>query len=166
MAKRSRGRGISKQTVVGTKNILQELNKFGIKADDNLEEITLEVAEIIRQAVVKRTPVRTGRLKRSISKEVLERKKGHVVVGVGPKPGAQVDSFYALFLEFGTQSYEITTTGRSGGAKALKIDENTYRSSARVPGITARPFMRPAFDENIDRAIAEAAQAFKQKMKL
>lgn len=75
------------------------------------------------------------------------------------------DVFYAKFLEFGTASYYSGKGKTVGGpyeikpkGKALKVGDN-YFASAVHPGVKPQPFMRPAFDANMNRAL-EAVKTY------
>jgi HK97 gp10 family phage protein len=83
--------------------------------------------DLIEQTAKGYCPVDTGALRESISSEISTR--GKTVVGkVGPH------MFYADFVEYGT--------GRRGDPSA------PYPHVMSWPGMDAKPYMRPAFDES------------------
>ena len=83
---------------------------------------------VIRDSAQEKCPVDTGALRDSITVEL--NTSGATVTGkVGPH------MFYAEYVEYGT--------GRRGGPAP-------YEHVQSWPGMTPRPYMRPAFDENHD----------------
>jgi HK97 gp10 family phage protein len=70
--------------------------------------------------------------------------------GRNKKTGAAV--FYTHFLEYGTKAHNIAA--RVGGW--LKIG-NLFAKAVEHPGITARPFMRPAMDTQAQAALQAMA---------
>ena len=64
--------------------------------------------------------------------------------------------FYGLFLEFGTRPHTI----RPKRAKALGVD-GRFGKLVKHPGAKKSPWLRPAFDENIDASI----EAMRKRLK-
>jgi HK97 gp10 family phage protein len=86
--------------------------------------------ELVKATAKQMCPVDTGALRESIVSEITE--TGKTIVGVvGPTAP------YAAFLEYGTGI---------AGASSPGAGEGPY--SMTWPGMAARPFMRPAIDEN------------------
>lgn len=121
--------------------------------------------EIIRTAAVRiqheaqtRAPVKSGRLKESIS----VRYTGPLSAVIGPSV------HYAPYQEYGTGergefptgAYEIKPK-KAGGVLVFKVNGKTvYARKVRHPGIKARPFMRPAFEAVIGKdLLAKLADA-------
>lgn len=98
-------------------------------------------------------------LRKAIRSRNVKAKAGQIVREVYVK-----DVFYAKFLEFGTASYYIGS-GKSvrkpydinpKNKKSLSANINgTQKNFAGAThlGIKPRPFMRPAFDQNINQAL-------------
>lgn len=83
---------------------------------------------LIQNAAKEHAPYKTGELRRSIHMEVAESDDAHVVLDIG------TDVPYAPRIEFGF-------------ADTDKLGREYHQE--------ARPYLRPAFDENKDAAIAE-----------
>ena len=106
--------------------------RVGVKASS---KAVREGAKVIQEAARAKVPVDTGNLKRSISIKVLNKKRDALQVAalIGPgtgyfskrgkNAGKRVnDGFYGFFVEYGTKRSKAT------------------------------PFMRPAYDENVQAA--------------
>lgn len=115
-------------------------------------------------------PEESGTLKASIGTKKKEYKRAGVVVTlVGPRQGFKQKvavmgpngvyrlelrnpANYAHLVEFGVQPHALfsgaDTRSKDSGAALLA------RSIKQHPGIKAKPFMRPAFDENISQIVA------------
>jgi HK97 gp10 family phage protein len=89
--------------------------------------------QLIQQAAMAKCPVQTGRLRDSISVEIVEGDRT-VSASVGPRG---VD--YANYVEYGT--------GRRGAESA---DAGPFPYKMSWPGMAARAYMRPAVDESRD----------------
>lgn len=108
---------------------------------------------IIVNAASSNAPYRTGTLKRSIrvKPDGLAAVKGDkVYADVGsPEP-------YAATHEYGIDPYQINSP--------VKLDVG-WRYIGTHPGITARPYLRPAIDDKKDEFNKECAAAIKQVWK-
>jgi len=91
---------VAKVELTGLDDLLKELNALSERIAARAENKALrEGAEILRAAISKRAPRRTGRLLKSIEKSNVKRsKEGVKYIEVGPNRSA----FYGVFLEFGT----------------------------------------------------------------
>lgn len=102
-------------------------------------------AEIIQNDAKRRAPYKTGTLKRSI----------HIEQGDGMEVLIGTDAPYAAIQEFGG-----TITPKKAKMLAFEIKgELVFAHSVTIP---ARPYLRPAFDENKDAAIKEVGEALAQ----
>lgn len=114
--------------VHGEKELMRKLTQLSTAmATGILEKAVLDGAEVYEEGMRRRVPTRTGRLKKSITKETTKKSPVMVTVDVGPGKGG----FYGLFLEFGTRK------------------------------MAARPFMRPAFDEDKEEVVAVVSAKLK-----
>jgi len=127
-----------KVTIEGGEELLRRLQQIGVDVRGALEEAALEGAEEIRQPANQNAP---GPY---IVAEVAEKSDQGVTVAIGPDP----EHWYYRFFETGAQAHTIT-----GAPLAFEGEEGTV-VTGRVshPGMAARPFLRPAFDERKDAA--------------
>jgi HK97 gp10 family phage protein len=152
--------------VQGLRELHQMLQQLPVRIEKNIMRGALRAgANVMRDAARQAAPVDDGTLKRSIKTSSTKVKKGNVTVDVG------TDLYYARMIEFGTASF-YTGNGRSVG-KPYKIPKLTkgkrrlkkalnfggiMRNSAIHPGIKPKPFMRPAFDNSSNGAVAKFAE--------
>ena len=146
-------------TVLGPDELDRELRALGIRGAKKKKEVTLGAAKIIREAAVENAPQKTGNLKREIITDVLFEDENSIAVGVGPRQ--QGWAFYGLFLEFGADPHWIP---RERGNIVLRIGRRLIGATVRHPGLPERPWLRPAFDNNIDEALAEAARVAREEI--
>lgn len=90
---------------------------------------------LIQNAAKQKAPVKTGNLKRSIHIEIEEKHKDHAVAVVG------TDVVYGPIQEFGG------------------VVKNAFGIEGRTVTIPPHPYMRPAWDENIEAAKREVADS-------
>ena len=82
----------------GMEDLLNEIEKLG-KAGSRIENKALrEAGDVVKEAIQKETPIRSGKLKESINVSRVKNKDGAKRVEVGPNK----DVFYSRFVEFGT----------------------------------------------------------------
>ena len=111
-----------------------------------------KMAQVIRKEMRERAPVDSGDLKKNIGFKIFRDQRGGFRGQVGPKPKA----FYARFIEFGSASHIIPRKDTKGRKqKAIKIGDKTYKSVTH-PGISPKPFLRPAFEAKKRQAVEEA----------
>ncbi len=129
--------------IEGLDNLKRKLEALeDAAAADVLEEAVLAGARIVQEDASRRVSKRTGKLARSIEVEVKEKSRGSVFVAVGPTK----EAFYGKFVELG---HALVRGSKKAKKKVL----------GHVP---ARPFLRPAIDENegkVKRAISNALRA-------
>jgi HK97 gp10 family phage protein len=146
--------------VLGTQDLERALKQLGIKASQDKKQLVQGAARIIKEAAIQNAPEQSGNLKEHIIDEVLAESEDAIEVGVGPDQ--QGDAFYGLMLEFGADSHTI----RKQDKRVLASPEDIFGTQVEHPGLPARPWLRAAFDENIDRAVAEAAAQVKGSLGL
>ena len=84
--------------VDGMENLLAEIEKLG-QAGSRIENKALrEAGDVVKDAIVKEVPVKTGKLKQSITVSRVKTKDRVKQVEVGPDK----DGYYGKFVEFGT----------------------------------------------------------------
>lgn len=121
--------------VTGGQELIQKIGELtDALADEALQEAAFAGAAPILTAAVDNVPERTGLLKSSMSAEITAADRDHATVAVGSE-----GVFYAPFVEFGH------ATPKGG----------------HVP---ARPFLRPAFDEQVDEAARDVGDDLRQRI--
>lgn len=152
-------------SVDGAEKIQNALREVADKAAGILEEATLAGAEIVRAEAARNAPRSTGALAENIEMVVVEKDRKKVNVAIGPdvaKPNRKARRrFYGLFVEFGTQAHTI----KARRGRALRIGDE-FRAAAEHPGMTPRPFMRPALDSKSEAAQARIADELKSRLGL
>jgi HK97 gp10 family phage protein len=144
---------MSDQIISGGRELDQLLQTLPAKIERNIMRAALRAgAATILPEVKQRIPVATGALRDS-ARITTKFKKGQVSASV--KVGNFV-AWYAHLVEFGTQPHTITAAPGS----ALNVN-GTVTKSVEHPGVTGRPFMRPAADAKF----AEAIQAVERKVR-
>lgn len=144
--------------VLGDDKIVRALKQKIEAAQANLEPAALAGAEVVRADASRRAPKNQGDLSENIIKDVAEQNDTAVEVDVGPDK----DRFYGLFLEFGVDPHNVTPQAR----KALKLQNGDLYARAEAGGVRAQPFMRPAFDENIEAITEAVAEVIREALGL
>ncbi len=116
-------------------------------AMDALELAALPIFADVKQA--SSFSDKSGALRASIE---MKRRKSSIAITAGSR-----DAFYATWIEFGHDAPKKKTI-KPRTKKALVVAPGVVRASA-VPGpARPRPFIRPAFDKNADKAFRIMAQ--------
>ena len=68
--------------------------------------------------------------------------------------------YIAKFVEYGTAAHVIS--GRNGGW--LRLQDGRFVKSVQHPGISPRPFMRPALDQMSGAAVLAAGEYIKKRL--
>ncbi|WP_244282032.1 HK97-gp10 family putative phage morphogenesis protein [Maledivibacter halophilus] len=84
--------------VEGMENLLAEIEKLGQKGSRIENKALREAGDVVKESIKKEVPVRTGKLKQSITASRVKTKDGVKRVEVGPDK----DGYYGKFVEFGT----------------------------------------------------------------
>ena len=135
-------------TVTGGDEIVRKLRALGVNMERAQEVVLRAGAEVVRQAAADNVRSASSSVASDITVQRVGDEGGAMVVGVAPTR----KTWYAVFLERGTRPH--TVKARSG--KALRFigpSGDVYRRSIQHPGTKARPFMRPAADENHERIV-------------
>lgn len=128
--------------VLNEKQVFNALERL-IPSKEERQAALKAGAEIIQQAASANAP---GSISQAI---VIEEVDGGYLIG------PDEDHFYASFIEFGTTGVSIKPKDK----KALKF-EGEYKALANPSGTPAKPFLRPAYDENKEEVI----KAIKEKL--
>lgn len=152
--------------IIGLKKIEKKLKKLDPNKAKGLLRASLRAGG---RVVVKAAKARLGSnyktLRKSLTVRVKRQRSARFMdAEVGPTVGrdAKYNGWYAHIVEGGADPHTIPKSNKRGdrNAKTLQLDEKTFRSVVQHPGIAARPFMRPAYDNNV-KAIEKA---FAKKM--
>ena len=131
--------------ILGTKELVRELNKRLDIVNDGLEDAIHKGAEPIRDMAEDKAPQFTGELSDNIFIETITDEGDLIEVAIGPDD----EVFWALFVEFGTRSHNVKRVQAQG----LQIGSGIFRASASGVSHPPIPFLRPAFDSEQDNAI-------------
>lgn len=130
-----------KAEIVGLPEFKAQLERLSDAANaDALAESVKSGLTLIRDAASAKAPYKTGNLRRSIHIEIEEKRKNYAMGVVG------TDVVYGPMQEFGG----VVTNAFGKGITAT---------------IPAHPYMRPAWDENIDAAKREIKEALVDLLK-
>ena len=135
-----------KMDVQGAKEIEAMLDKLGIKAARSMKTALRKAARPIIKEARANAPKRSGELRRSLMSEVKSyRGAGGSYAKVGPRSSSPA-AHYAHLVEMGTAPHSLAPEKRAAS------DVKSRNENVIHPGSTAKPFLRPAFDTNIDQA--------------
>jgi hypothetical protein len=125
--------------VEGLNELASKMTRNAARFDKKLQEGINKAVLIIQNSIRKETPVRTGRLKRSVQAEILPL-SGRVYTNLN----------YAMYVHEGTGPYTIYPKTK----KAL-FWKGALHPVRKVnhPGIKANPFFERGFDQSKDLAI-------------
>jgi len=82
----------------GMDNLLTAVEKMGRQGKRIENQALKEAGEVVKEAIQREAPVRTGTLKKSIAVSRVKTKEGNKYVEIGPDK----DGWYGKFVEFGT----------------------------------------------------------------
>jgi HK97 gp10 family phage protein len=126
--------------IEGGEKIVAELRRRGLNATEAVERIFHAGAEIFADEAASKVRNTSQTVAKNIRVETIKRSRGKIEVWVGPYKKA---AWFAHFIERGTKPHVIRPRKR----KALLLDEGRFAATVWHPGMAARPFMRPTFDE-------------------
>lgn len=135
--------------VLGSMELAAEFKEMGVVSGRSLEPAWQAGAELIVTTAERLAPKASGELADNIGQETQKRTRRAISVAVGPDD----EIFYALFLEFGVSSHEVVRQQAQG----LEVAQGEFRASSEHPGVAAKPFLRPAFDEKLDAVVETIA---------
>lgn len=134
--------------VIGAADLEKKLARIGATAADPLAAAVHAGALLVQNSAKQKAPKRTSTLRRSITIEV-GREGDQVIARIGPTVE------YGVYMEFGTGRYAENGQGRKT-PWAYKVGGKTFWTVGNKP----RPYMRPALDENREKAMREIARVF------
>ena len=139
---------------------VDELNKILAQLPPHIDKKIIvpglkQAAKPLVAAIKSRVPVRTGTGQRSVGVITAPGIDPAVLVGPRTGKGTKYDGWYLRFIEYGTQPRKPRTLGkralRRGGKQKSKLKFNAGGQTFYVDttkGLSPRPFVRPAFDQN------------------
>jgi HK97 gp10 family phage protein len=136
--------------VSGFKELESNLKALPLRLARNVvARATYAGAVVVRDAARKNAPVKTGKLKKSIRIKKRRSRRGstEIVYAVSPQV------FYGHMVEKGTPPHVIKAKFKKAMGK-----DGKFGLIVKHKGAKAKPFLRPAFDDNIPRII-DAMQA-------
>ena len=114
----------------------KRLEEIGKKGSKLENEALLAGAEVLNKEVIKNTPEKTGKAKKYLKVSKVTKEKGIKVVKVGISREDNSEAFYLKFHEFGTSK------------------------------MSARPFMRPAFERKRKEALEKTHEVIRKGLGL
>ena len=142
----------------GIQDLKKKFAKLTAKAQTKVGRQGLaEAAKTFRKEIRSRAPKDSGNLRKNIRYRIRRKRRGHFQGRVGVTGAA----FYARFIEYGASPHRIPneTTGRGRNKqknKAKVAFNGAVYGAVDHPGVTAKPFIRPAFDAAARKAIDAA----------
>jgi HK97 gp10 family phage protein len=124
--------------IEGGEELLRKLRAMSVDVDAELEAAVKDGGEVLRTAANDKAPGP------HVEAEIKDSKKGRATIEIGPDK----DHWYYRFFETGTAAHEV----RPESKQALKLGDDIFAMVANPSGMSARPFMRPAFDEKSGEA--------------
>jgi HK97 gp10 family phage protein len=144
------------EVIVGGRQLDDLLKRLAPKLERNIMRGALRAGTVpIREDVKRRAPVDSGALRNSV-RTTSRARKGQVSASV--KVGNR-EAWYAHLIEFGTRPHVIK-------AKPGRAMQFGGRITAQVnhPGITGKPFIRPAADATTPEAIREVTKYIRKRL--
>lgn len=134
--------------VEGGKELAKLLRALPDKVADKLmANATSAGGRKLAKAIAQKTPVDTGRLRDSIKAKRDRKAKYTFTMKVGPVGKGR---FYAHLVEFGSAPHVIKVSKKK---RVLSNGRDVFGKIVQHPGISAKPFMRPALDESAEAVI-------------
>lgn len=121
-------------------------------SDTEMRQCLLDCGHVIESSAVQKAPIDVGNLRRSIlTREGTGDDSSTLSVTIGVHEDTAVSSGceYAPYIEYGTGIYAENGNGRKTPWR-YQGKGGKYAGWHTTQGMHAQPFMRPAFDENID----------------
>ncbi len=137
--------------LLGNEELARALVQMGEEIIDEIEGIALEAAEPLLDEIRSNAPWDSGEM--ALSLDLFKLKpKGNLtaVVAVGPHK----DYYYWLFNEMGAQPHEIPRPKAKGVVKRIR---RALKGKLKHPGVTAKPFIRPAYDKLEEQILGDIA---------
>jgi hypothetical protein len=142
-----------KAFVVSTKipkvqDAINDIGAFDGRARLRIEKAVSDSTLNIKQGAIERVRVRKGSLRKSIKSSF--RASGPSGTVYSKRPTAHL-------IELGVKPHKISARGKT----ALVINGDFVRKGVSHPGFTAKPFLRPAYEDEKPRFIRKVEEAVK-----
>jgi HK97 gp10 family phage protein len=134
---------------MGAESLLKKVEAKSDEYADKLEAAVTSAALLVENDAKDKAPYKTGTLKRSIHHETVEKSAQRVVVAVG------TNLEYAAIHEFGG-----IIEAKNGPYLVFRTGDGEWHSVTSVQ-MPARPYLRPALDENKDAIVKEIREALR-----
>ncbi|MFS1524749.1 HK97-gp10 family putative phage morphogenesis protein [Microbulbifer sp. 2304DJ12-6] len=131
-------------------------------AQKALEDALFDAAQVVQKTAKAKVPEDSGKLRKAIrryrgkagKKKLAGSGKQDAQVYVGTKSTKKNPVFYAAFVEFGTKlhSVELSLKAVRRGVTSLVSKKGRFGKKVTVKA-RAKPFLRPALDENRDKVL-------------
>lgn len=121
---------------------------------DELRPAMLEAGHVIQSAATDLCPIDIGHLRGSILTREGDSENDTLSVTVGVHPDTAVSNQveYAPYIEYGTGIYAENGNGRKTPWSWQGLG-GKYAGWHTTSGMHAQPFLRPAYDQNVDECI-------------
>jgi HK97 gp10 family phage protein len=136
---------VEKYEVHGLAELRRALNKLPERVELNiLSAMARAGAQVVRKDALARLGTAD---KKSVVLRKRKTRRGLAKYSIGPSG----EKFYLMFLELGARPHSI----KPKKANVLADKESGFFAGGEVqhPGVTARPWLRPAIDENLHRIV-------------
>ena len=147
---------MSDVSVKGLAELQKFLDTLPAKMEQNILRSALRAgANIVRDEARQNAPDKTGILKAGLKVSTSSR-RGVVTAKV---KATGKHAYIAPWIEYGTAAHKIT--GKKGGLLSFG---GIFAKSVQHPGITAKPFMRPALDSQSQAAVVAVGNHIKNRL--
>ena len=131
-----------KISITGLDEVVKQLERRRMDVMAGVEAICMAGAVVVRNEIAGRAS------DIEVVVETMQKTQRRVTVGVGPTKKA---TCFARWREFGTKPHVIPKA-RKRGRKVSLLPDGGFRRSVMHPGQSARPFIRPAYDDGCGRS--------------
>jgi len=136
----------------GDKELIAALRSMGTKVSATLVDAAEAGAEVIRSDAAGRAPGP------HVTMQVTRRDAKRVQVDIGPDR----DHWYYQFAETGSSPHRIKPNAKQA-LRFFAEGQGVIVRGVKHPGHSAKPFLRPAADENKERASSEVGRVIKNR---
>lgn len=143
--------------IIGVDRLFKSLNGLDNSLrNKELSKTLFASSRIVQEAVKANAPEKTGELKKNIRRRRI--KTDGLVTGVEVYLAPKI--FYGHILELGSQQHFLALPGQK-----IKINGSVVSGPITHPGLSPRPFFRPAIDASKDLFLADFSKRVKTEIK-